>query len=262
MHVAIVQTAATDDAAESLSRAWRLVRRMKPCDLVVFPEAFAIRTSSGAYAAAAEKLPGGPMTEFLAGTARRLGAWVAGGIIERAGRRVYNTCVVLDRAGRVRARYRKIHLFEATLDTGQVVRERDSYDAGREPVVVDIEGWRTGLAICYDVRFPELFRLYAEVGATLLLAPSNFTQRTGKDHWEVLLRARAIENQCYVVAPNQCGTNPVTGIASHGHGMVVDPWGRILCAAADSEGVRRATLDRTHLDRVRRHVPVLKHRTL
>lgn len=129
-------------------------------------------------------------------------------------------------------------------------------------MMVDIEGWRCGLSICYDLRFPELYRGYAALGAHLLLIPANFTQRTGRDHWEVLVRARAIENQCFVVAPNQCGANPSSGVVSHGHSLAVGPWGEVLAAARDEETALHCVLDPAELWRTRQRVPALDHRRL
>jgi len=125
--------------------------------------------------------------------------------------------------------------------------------------MADIEGWSAGLGICYDLRFPELFRHYAARGAGLLFLPSNFTQRTGRDHWEVLLRARAIENQCFIVAPNQCGENDAIGVASHGHSMCVGPWGEVLCEGGSKEAILTAELDPALLMSTRRRIPALKH---
>lgn len=126
--------------------------------------------------------------------------------------------------------------------------------------MADIDGWPCGLSICYDVRFPELYRLYAKRGASVLMIPSNFTQNTGKYHWETLVKARAIENQCFVVAPNQCGTNASTGVASYGHSLIVGPWGDVLAEGGAEEGVMSATLDKEELARVRERIPALKHR--
>ncbi|MCX7933834.1 MAG: carbon-nitrogen hydrolase family protein, partial [Planctomycetota bacterium] len=155
-----------------------------------------------------------------------------------------------------------IHLFEARLEDGRVIRERDLYAPGRKPCLAKAAGWPAGLAICYDLRFPELFRLYAQRGALLFFLPSNFTQRTGRDHWETLVRARAIENQCFVIAPNQCGANPATGVMSHGHSLIVGPWGEILAAAGDEETVIAADLDPELLRRSRHRVPAWQHRRL
>lgn len=258
--VTLVQNSAGRDIARNLARIERLLDGAPPGDLIALPEVFALRGADGDYRLAAEIFPG-PILRWVAKQARRRRAWIlAGGVIEKAGRRIFNTCVLTDRSGRVAACYRKMHLFEARLETGQVIRERDIYSPGDRPVLVEIEGWRCGLAICYDLRFPELFRIYAERGAHLFCVPSNFTQKTGRDHWETLLRARAIENQVFVVAPNQCGANPVTGIASHGHSLALGPWGEILCRAKNSARALTVTLDPADLARTRGRIPVLEHR--
>ena len=263
MRVAVVQNAAGDSVPQTLARLESWLDTIGPSDLIVLPEVFALRGSHDDYRQAAELL-GGPLTCWLADRARQLGSWLLGGsLIERgADGRLYNTAVLVDRAGHVRATYRKIHLFEATLDDGRVIREAEIYAHGDEPVLVVIEGWRSGLSICYDLRFPELYRRYAADGAELLLIPSNFTQNTGRAHWETLVRARAIENQCFVVAANQCGKNPATGVASYGHSLIVGPWGEILAEAGDEETVIVATLERPHLEQVRARVPVGRHRRL
>ena len=175
---------------------------------------------------------------------------------------MYNTSVLFNRSGDIAATYRKIHMFEAQLDNGQAVREADAFHAGDCPVMTDIEGWATGMSVCYDLRFPELFRRYADHLVKLILIPANFTQYTGKAHWEILVRARAIENQCFVVAPNQCGTNPVTGVASYGNSMAVAPWGEILCRAGDSEELLIAELDPEQLTVARSRIPAIQHRRL
>ena len=262
LRVGIVQLSAGDEKRGNLAKVDALIARFPDADLIALPEVFGIRGNDADYRAAAEPVPG-PTIERLAGAAKARRAWVlAGSVIEKAGNAVYNTSVLLDREGRVRATYRKMHLFEATLDTGEVIREADTYTAGSEPVTAEMEGWRCGLSICYDLRFPELYRHYAAQAAHVLFVPSNFTLRTGRDHWEVLVRARAIENQCFVIAPNHCGTNPRTGIASYGHSMAVDPWGEVLGAAGDEEGVVTVTLDPDRLEKVRRRIPVLEHRRI
>jgi deaminated glutathione amidase len=231
-------------------------------DIIALPEVFAFRGSEEDYRNIAEPLDGRIVTE-MAALARKNHAWLlAGSVVESADDHVYNTSVLLNRNGEIAATYRKIHLFEAHLDDGTHIRESDSYDAGGTPVSVDIEGWRAGLAICYDLRFPELFRHYSKEGAHLLFAPSNFTQRTGKDHWEVLLRARAIENQSFVVAPDQCGANPATGVVSHGHSLALGPWGEELCEAGDEETILMTELDPAVLTSTRHRIPALEHRVL
>ena len=262
LKIVLFQNSAGADVERNLAGIERRLRRAPACDLIALPEVFAIRGNDADYRAAAERLPG-PMTKRLMALAARARAWVlAGSVIERCRGKIYNTSVLINRQGRIAAHYRKIHLFEANLDNGQVVRESDIYAAGDKPVMVEIEGWPCGLAICYDLRFPELFRHYSKRGAVLFFVPSNFTQKTGKDHWKTLVRARAIENQAFVVAPNQCGANPRTGIASHGHSLVVGPWGDVLAVAGDKETILTVTLHPEVLRRTRARIPVLRHRRL
>lgn len=262
LKILLLQNSAGADVERNLAGIEQRLRRAPACDLIALPEVFAIRGSDADYRAAAEQLPG-PITKRMMALAARARVWVlAGSVIERCRGKNYNTSVLIDRHGRIAASYRKIHLFEANLDSGQVVRERDTYEAGNKPVMATVEGWRCGLAICYDLRFPELFRHYAARSAALFFLPSNFTQKTGKDHWETLVRARAIENQAFVVAPNQCGVNPCTNIASHGHSMVVGPWGDVLAEAGDRTAVLTVTLRPEELLRTRARIPVLQHRRM
>ena len=262
LKIVLLQNSAGVDVEANLVRIEMRLRKAPRCDLIALPEVFAIRGDDADYRAAAERLPGA-ITKRLMALAVRARAWVlAGSVIERCRGKIYNTSVLIDRQGRIAAHYRKIHLFEANLKNGQVVRESDIYAAGDKPVMAEVEGWSCGLAICYDLRFPELFRYYSKHGATLFFVPSNFTQKTGKDHWETLLRARAIENQSFVVAPNQCGANPRTGIASHGHSLVVGPWGDVLATAGDKETILTVTLQPEALRRTRARIPVLYHRRL
>jgi len=257
-----VQVNAGDNVARNLKQIERLMAGIKACDLIALPEVFALRGTDADYRAHAQAL-GGPIVQWLKNIAVSRRAWVlAGSIIEKAGRECFNTCLLFDRSGNIRARYRKIHLFEAHLDNGQSVRESDLYSAGHRPMMANIEGWNCGLSICYDLRFPELFRHYSACNAHLFFVPANFTQKTGKDHWETLLRARAIENQAFIMAPDQCGANPATGLASHGHSMIVGPWGEIIARAGDRERVLTAVLDPEDLRITRARIPVLQHRQL
>jgi len=262
LKIALFQNSAGADVERNLAAMERRILRAPACDLIALPEVFAIRGEDTDYRAVAERLPGAITKRLMALAARRR-AWVlAGSVIERGRGKIYNTSVLINRQGRIVAHYRKIHLFEANLDNGQIVRESDIYAAGDKPVMATVEGWSCGLAICYDLRFPELFRYYSRHGAVLFFVPSNFTQKTGKDHWETLVRARAIENQAFVVAPNQCGVNPCTGIASHGHSLVVGPWGDVLAVAGDKETILTITLHPEVLRRTRARIPVLRHRRL
>ena len=262
LRVAVVQTDAGRDIGRNLEKMEDMASAVRGADIIALPEVFAVRGSHEDYRGAAQPVDG-PISARVADLARRKRAWViAGSIIEKAGSKTYNTCVLFNRDGGVEAFYRKIHLFEARLEDGRRIRESDDYSPGKKPVLADVEGWRIGLAICYDLRFPELFRHYSERGAHLVFVPSNFTQRTGRDHWDVLVKARAIENQCFVVAPNQCGVNRATGVKSHGHSIAVGPWGEVLCEAGDRERVLVTVLDPSLLSAARSRVPALKHRVM
>ena len=262
LRVAAVQCDSTADVDRNLAALAASLPAPGTADLVVLPEVFACRGSREDRLRAAEPLDG-RIGQWLAAEASRRRCWLLGGSLpERAGERCYNTAVLVDREGKTVAAYRKIHLFETTLSNGATVRESEVYTAGDVPVLVEIEGWRCGLSICYDLRFPELYRHYAAAGAMLLLAPSDFTAETGAAHWEIPVRARAIENQCFVVAPGQCGANRASGVMSHGHSLMVDPWGRTL-AQADSRGTTlAATLDWGVGAAARRTLPAWRHRRL
>lgn len=262
LRVTLVQVNAGRDIQANLGRLKQLLSGIGTTDVIALPEVFAIRGSDQEYRDTAQPL-GGPLMNFLASIAHRHNAWIlAGSIVEHSEGAVYNTSVLMNRRGEVAATYRKIHLFEATLDSGEVIRESDLWTAGSAPVIADLEGWKCGMAICYDLRFPELFRHYSAQGAHLFFLPSNFTQRTGQDHWDVLLRARAIENQCFVVAPDQVGTNPHTGVASYGKSMVVGPWGEVLGRIEEGEAALTVTLNRHDLENTRKRIPALAHRKL
>lgn len=262
LRVAMIQNSAGRDTVKNLCRLDDIIADAPECDLLTLPEVFSVRGAPVDYRAAAERLPG-PVCVWAAALARRRRSWVlAGSVVERVGSRIYNTGILFDRRGRMVMRYRKIHLFAAELPGARIVCERDVFASGRRPAVFDLGGWRCGMAICYDLRFPELFRAYADAGAHLMFVPANFTRATGRSHWSVLLRARAIENQAFVVAPNQCGVNPADGIASYGHSLAVDPWGAVLAESGCKEGVIWVELDPAALRRVRRSLPALSHRRL
>ncbi len=262
LELAILQNSAGLEVETNLDGIDRLLEDVGEVDLLLTPEVFALRGDTPDYRKKAEPLDG-PLMERMSRIAQKRQCWfLLGSVLEREDDFVYNTTVLLNRNGDISATYRKIHLFEAHLENEKVVREADAYDQGSDPGMAEIEGWRVGLSICYDLRFPELYRHYARLGADLLFAPANFTQRTGRDHWDVLVRARAIENQCFVVAPGQCGPNPITGIESYGHSIVVGPWGRIIAQAADFEQVLEAELDPKELLEIRKRIPALEHQVL
>jgi deaminated glutathione amidase len=192
--------------------------------------------------------------------ARESGCWIlAGTRAEVSGDplRPHNTAVLIDPSGRIAARYRKVHLFDVAVEDGPQTKESAKVTPGEGLVAVDLAGTRLGLSICYDLRFPELYRALAHAGAELFAVPSDFSQRTGRDHWEVLLRARAIENGAWVLAAGSCGPGGPGAIPAWGHSMVVDPWGRVVAQAGDHEAIVRAELDLEDVSAVRRQIPVL-----
>jgi len=180
------------------------------------------------------------------------------------GKKVFNTSVVFDPAGREIARYRKIHLFDIVTPDGLRYGESDAVRAGSEVVVADVDGIKFGLAICYDIRFPELFQQLVKQGAQVLMLPASFTLQTGKDHWDVLCRARAIETQCYLLAPAQHGAFQQGTETRHtyGHSLVCDPWGHIVAKASDGVGAVSTRLDPAYVSQVRAQIPLASHKVL
>ncbi len=266
MKVALCQTNSDEDVAANEARVSALLEEAAGggADLACLPEVWPCQGSAPQVRAAAEPIPG-PRTERLAEVARRHGMWVHGGsVLELDGERVHNTSVLFDRRGELVARYRKIHLFDADPPGAQPSRESFLYSAGEEIVTAETEFGRAGMSICYDVRFPELYRALAANGATVLFVPSAFREETGRDHWDVLLRARAIEEQCFVFAAAQWGTWGPEGRErrNHGNSLVVDPWGRVLARAPDGVGVTFAEVDLEEVRRVREVLPALRHRRL
>ena len=263
---AAIQMNAGPDKLANLERAERLVRvaAARGANLVAVPEVFNWRGKRNDQAAAAETLDGQSLT-LMSRLARELQIHiVAGSITEHAGAgepRCYNTSALLGPDGARIAVYRKIHLFDVDLPGRVTVRESDAKIAGTDVVTAATPLGTIGLTICYDLRFPELYRRLTFAGAQIIAIPSAFTFPTGEAHWEPLLRARAIENQAYVIAPAQFGPN-IYGYSDYGNSMIVDPWGRVLARAADNEGVVVAPLDLEYQERVRRELPALKHARL
>jgi nitrilase len=270
MRLTVIQMSSGPDKARNLAQARELIDAAVAADrpdLVALPEVWAFQGGTrDERRAAAEPIPGGDAGDLLAGLARRHGVWLHGGsLIERDGDRLWNTTLAFDRDGRQVARYRKIHRFDVTTPDGREYRESSLFGAGTEIVTYDAEGVIVGCSICYDLRFPELYRLLVDKGAQLLMVPSSFTLMTGKDHWEVLLRARAIESQCYVAAPAQVGSFRAASDVRQcwGHSLIVEPWGHILAQVAeDRPGWATARLDLGSLERVRQMLPSLQHRVL
>lgn len=263
LRVAAIQMNSRDDKAANVASALAAIDRAAATGarLVALPEVWSYLGPEAGNRDNAEPIPG-PTIDRLAERARRHGVYLhAGSILEtRPGDpRLYNTTVVLDPDGDVIARYSKLHMFDVVLDGVATYQESKTVSPGDEIVTVDIDGIPVGLAICYDLRFPELFRILALRGAEVILLPAAFTMTTGKDHWEVLIRARAIENGVFMVAPAQIGQHP-PGNWSYGRSLIVDPWGTVLTTAPDTETVITADLDRALLHKVRRQVPSLANR--
>ena len=264
MLAAAVQLCAGPDKAANVAAAAALVRAAarRGAELVVLPEMFAWRGPRAGEDVAAEPIPG-PTSERLAALARELGIVLVGGsLLERSPQagRYHNTCTVYGRDGTLLGRYRKVHLFDVDIPGHVTHRESDTKLPGDAVVVVPTDVGTLGLSICYDLRFPELYRRLGAAGAEIVCLPSAFTFPTGAHHWEILLRARAIENQVYVVAPNQIGPTP-TGIQDFGHSLIVDPWGTPIARAPNTHTAIVAEIDLDYLARVRRELPCLEHRT-
>ena len=263
MRVAAVQLNSTNDKDRNLETARRLVREAAAAgaELVALPEKWNLLAPPAELEAGAEELEGGVSTEAARGWAREHGIHVlAGSIGERvAGAdRLFNTSALIDPSGALIAVYRKIHMFDVEVG-GVTYRESEAEQPGDEIVTAAAGAVEVGLSVCYDLRFPELYRILAVRGARFITVPSAFTLATGRDHWEVLLRARAIENQAFVLAPNQVGEAPPHYV-SYGRSMIVDPWGVVLAQAADGENVIVADLDLQRQAALRESLPSLANR--
>jgi len=238
------------------------------CTLAVLPENFALMPERGKDKAnVAEEKGDGPIQEFLSRTAARHSLWIIAGSMplvspETANGRVYGACPVYDAEGKQRAVYRKIHLFDVDLvEKQESYRESDSMFPGDDVVAVDTPIGRVGLTICYDLRFPEMFRQLVDDGATVFTVPAAFTVTTGAAHWHILQRARAIENLAYVIAPGQYGQHP-DNRSTYGHSLICDPWGRVLAEAAEGDCVVAADIDPELPSRLRSEFPALSNRRL
>jgi predicted amidohydrolase len=267
--VAALQLTSIDNVDHNLARVEQLTREAiaDGASLVVLPENFQYMGPEEKKFAVAEALPeGGPILQRLSSLARETKTeLVLGGFIEKSpvAGKARNACIHLGEDGRIKSIYRKIHMFDVDLPDGTTLRESDTVEPGAldQVVVTDTRAGKLGLSVCYDLRFPELYRKHVDLGATLLTVPAAFTLQTGKDHWHVLLRARAIEAQCYVIAAAQYGHH--WGVRrSYGHALIADPWGLVVSECSDGEGYAIATIDPGLIERVRGAVPSLRHRRL
>ena len=263
--VAIAQMASGPDKQQNIQHAVDLVKKAAEngATLVALPETFDYRGDSSTLSSIAEPLPGTALEPLMHLAAERA-VWILAGSVheqDKGASMPYNTSVLIDPQGGIAAAYRKMHLFDITIGDRSVA-ESSRYTAGTDVVCAEAAGMRVGLTICYDIRFPELYRRLADFGVDLVFIPSSFTALTGDAHWEILVRARAIENQCFVVAPGQAGMG-AGGIPTYGNSMIVDPWGRVLARAPqEGEHVISAELDLGELTDIRRRLPALHNRKL
>jgi len=261
--LAVCQMASKDDKEANIESALSLLDEAanKGADMAALPEMFTYMGKKEMYRNAAEEVPG-PVSTKLANKAKEHAMWVHGGsMFEIADEqdKVHNTTVVFDPTGEMQATYRKIHLFDVEIGDEVVTQESSRVVSGDEIVTFDTEFATIGLSICYDLRFPELFSSLADKGADIIILPAAFTKHTGKDHWETLLRARAIETQSYLVAPGQIGPKP-NSVPSYGRSLIVDPWGNVVSKASDKIGVTTAEIDFEYLNNIQKELPSLKHK--
>lgn len=272
-YVAAIQMVSGRDTDANLKEASHCLEEAarRGCRVAVLPENFAVLATSDMLACGQREAGETPVIRrFLSEQAQRLGLWIVGGSLPLAVRpdgtrlrdRVRASCLVYDDRGQEVARYDKIHLFDARVDDahGQY-RESDTFEPGDQVVTVDTPLGRLGLAICYDLRFPELFRALRAQGAEWVCLPSAFTMQTGEAHWHALIRARAIENQIWVVAAGQGGENSERRV-TYGHSLVCDPWGKVVAELEQGPGIVTAALERERLQQVRANMPVWEHRRL
>ncbi|MBI4853921.1 MAG: carbon-nitrogen hydrolase family protein [Acidobacteria bacterium] len=260
--VAVVQLNSTDKVSDNLKRTEKLIRQasLRGAQLVALPENFAYLRSESEAIEYCQTLDG-ELVAWIKDLAKSLQLFIlAGSFPEKIenSEKIANTSLMIDPQGNILAQYRKIHLFDATLADGTVLMESRYVEAGNKLMCVEVANYKMGLTICYDLRFPELYRKLTQAGAKVIFVPSAFTLQTGRDHWEALLRARAIENQVYIVAPAQFGQHTLHR-ASYGRAMIIDPWGIVLAKAPDKECIIMAELDFDYLEQIRIRMPCQQH---
>ncbi|UCB54732.1 MAG: carbon-nitrogen hydrolase family protein [Thiotrichales bacterium] len=266
--VAAIQMASGPNVTANLEEAEKLIKTavQQDAELVVLPENFAIMGLTEVdKVAIAETAGDGPIQQFLSQQAEKHGVWIVGGTVpieSNVTGKVFGTSLLYNSSGEMVARYDKIHLFDVVLeDSSESYNESETIEPGDEVVVVDTPFGKLGMAVCYDLRFPELFRAMADLGMEICVLPSAFTNLTGRAHWESLLRARAIENLCYMVAPDQGGYHK-NGRETYGDSMIIDPWGVVLNRLPHGTGVVVSNIDLEKLRRTRQNFPALQHKRL
>ena len=266
---AAIQMASSPNISSNLIEAERLISDAVKAgaNLVTLPENFALMGQNELDKINQKEQDGsGPIQDFLANTAKKYAVWIVAGTMPIADPdntgKVMAACLIYNELGERVARYDKIHLFDVHVPgSEEIYRESDTITKGTTPLVIDSPFGKLGIAVCYDLRFPELFRTMLEQGMEVLIIPAAFTQKTGPAHWELLLRARAVENLCYVIAPNQGGFH-VNGRQTFGHSMIVDPWGAVMDCLKSNAGFVVADIDLARLHKLRETFPVLQHRQI
>ncbi len=267
MRISVVQVNCSQDKLANLAKVKKLVEKCvltdRP-DLVVLPEMIAcISADPQIMRDSAEPIPGGPTTLFFSELAQSQGVAIhIGSMMEADGGKIYNCSAVLDRNGVLLGKYRKIHRFDAVFADGSELRESKMVERGESVVCVDCAGVKIGLSICYDIRFPELYRQLLDQGAQVIVVPAAFTFETGSAHWDILLKARAIETQTYIVAPGQVGAYGGGKYKTFGHSIIIDPWGQIVAGVSNVEGYATASIDIDYLNNIRSRMPIRQHRVL
>ncbi|MCL6478669.1 MAG: carbon-nitrogen hydrolase family protein [Peptococcaceae bacterium] len=260
--VAVCQMKVGDDKSGNLALARRMIARAAAAGarLVVLPEMFNCPYVADMFPVYAETCPDGETFRMLAGAAGEEKIYLVGGSVpERAGDRVFNSSFVFGPKGELLGRHRKIHLFDVDLPGGVRVKESSTLGAGNDITVIDTAMGRIGVAICYDIRFPELIRLMVLAGARVVVVPAAFNMTTGPAHWDVVYRCRAVDNQVYVIAASPARDAGAPYVA-YGHSMIVDPWGEVVARAGEGEEVVCAEIEPEKIDKVRRELPLLRHR--
>ena len=269
--VAAIQINSGKNKEKNLSQAGRLIKEaaLKKAYLIVLPEVFNFRGDLKEAAKMAEYIPGFS-TNFISNLAKKYKTWILiGSMMEKSRKRgsgtppskPFNTSLLINPQGKIISKYRKMHLFDIKLGKKEILESKRN-QAGTKPETVSIGKFKVGLSICYDLRFPELYRLYSKKGVHILCIPSSFTDQTGKAHWHTLIRARAIENLCYVIAPNQFGKGS-GGVKTYGHSLIVDPWGKILAEGpSNKEAVLVRDIDLDYINKTRKNLPALEHRKI
>ncbi len=262
---AAVQMTSGNNKRENIKKAENLLKRGVDlgAKILSLPENFSFIGSEGEVTAESEDVESGESAEFLRSFASKYGVWLVGGSIpvKADGGKIFNTSLLVNENGEISGKYNKIHLFDVDLAGGETHRESDYVEKGKTSVPFDSPFGKIGLSVCYDLRFPELYLSLALDGARLVFVPAAFTLETGKDHWETLLRARAIENQLYIIAPAQFGTHNKKR-KTYGNSMIVDPWGKVIARASDKETVVIAEIDPSYQDEIRKRIPCLQHHLL